>query len=135
MRPKLSRVFFLPNTYFYRSLASPIFLPELYIALHHFCPFFSEGFRRRPAQVLLGRLRLDGRGAAVEEIVREAEQFPAALRDQPMHRLIGIEEARPRHSRDVGGKRGRTRAAVKRVVSVPQGQPLVVVPPGDETDR
>ena len=46
-------------------------------------------------------------GAAVKEIMREAEQFAAALRDQRMHRLVGIEEAPPCHPCDIGGKRGR----------------------------
>src|ERR1700722_15940932 len=44
-----------------------------------------------------------------------------------MHRLIGIEEARPRHAGNLGRKRARTRAAVKRVVPVPQRQPPLVV--------
>ena len=71
----------------------------------------------------------------MKQIMRQPEQFAAALGDQRMHRLIGIEEARPGHRRDVGDKRGRARPAIERVVAVPQWKPLFVVLPGDSANR
>src|SRR5260370_23476317 len=73
---------------------------------------------------------LDSRGAAVKQVVCQAEQLSVAFRDKTMDRFIGVEEARPRHSCRLGSKRGRTGPPVKRIVSVPQREPLVVVLPG-----
>src|ERR1700728_619468 len=67
-----------------------------------------------------------GRGA-MEQVMRQANQAIAVFGDQRMHRLIDIEEARPRHAGDFGCKCAHTRAAVKRVVSIPQRQPPLVV--------
>src|SRR6266404_5856964 len=77
----------------------------------------------------------DGRGAPVEEVVRQAKQFSAALSDKAMYRLICIEEARSGHPRNFIGRRRRAGPPVKRVVSMPQRKPLVVVLPGHKADR
>src|ERR1700737_4839523 len=69
-----------------------------------------------------------------KQIVRQAEQLSAAFRDKPVDRLIGIEEARPCHRRDFRAKSGRAGPPVKRIVSVPQGKPLVVVLSGYKAD-
>src|ERR1700733_1977521 len=54
---------------------------------------------------------------AMEKIMRQSDQPAAAFGDQCMHRLISVEEADPRHLRDLGRQRGLARAAVERVVS------------------
>ena len=78
--------------------------------------------------------RFDGRGAAVEQIVGQAEQLSAALRDKPMDRFIRVEKARPRHPGNVSGKCSCALLPVERVVAVPQRKPLVVVLPGHKAD-
>src|SRR5216684_6338020 len=78
---------------------------------------------------------LDSRGAAVKQVVCQAEQLFAAFRDKTMDRFMGVEEARPRHCCRLGSKRGGTGPSVKRIVSVPQREPLVVVLPGYQADR
>src|SRR5437868_5025874 len=85
-------------------------------------------------QILQVAHRLDRGGAAMKEIMRQSEQLAAALGNQRMHRLIRVEEARPGHRGDVARERGRPRPSVKRIVSVPQRKPSVVVLPRDETD-
>src|SRR6266568_5310513 len=86
-------------------------------------------------QILQIAIGPDCRGAAVEDVVRQAEQLAVALSDQSMHRLICIEEACPGHPRDFRGKRGWTRPPVECVVPLPQGKPLVVVLASYGADR
>src|SRR6185312_1236512 len=64
-------------------------------------------------------LNLDG--AAVKEIVHQTNQFARSLRDQCVHRFVLVEEARPRHLRDLWWKR---RTTVKEVVAFPQRLPF-----------
>src|SRR5690348_9694858 len=63
----------------------------------------------------------------MEQIMRKPEQFAPALGDERMDRLVGIKEARPGHVGNLAGKRGGAMAAVKRVVAVPQRQPVVEI--------
>src|ERR1700741_2220558 len=70
----------------------------------------------------------------MEQIVRKADQSSVVLGDQTMDRFIGVEKAGPRHAGDLGRKRGWTGAAVKRVVAIPQGKPLLEVIRGHEAN-
>ena len=56
--------------------------------------------------------------------MRQAEQPSRVLRDQSMHWLIPIDEARPCHVRNCVWQRGPLSSAVKRVVTVPQDFPF-----------
>src|SRR5207245_408258 len=78
--------------------------------------------------------RSDGDRASVEYVVGEAEELAAALRDESVHRFVGVEETRPGHPRDFWGEGRRAGAAIKRVVAVPQREPLVVVFWNDRAD-
>src|SRR6185437_3887208 len=64
--------------------------------------------------------RADHDGAAMKEIVNQTEKSPVLLGDHRMDRLIGVEEARPRHLGDLGRKG----ALVEAVVALPERRPL-----------
>ena len=59
--------------------------------------------------------RSDHRGIAVKEVVNQTQQPPVLFRDHGMNRLIGVEETRPGHLRDLGGYD----AFVKKVIALP----------------
>src|SRR5436853_379575 len=85
---------------------------------------------------MTGRL-VHSRGAALGAGVLAGESASEQLaidHKAGMHRLIGVEEALPRHPRHLGIERGRARASVEGVVAVPQGKPLFIVPSRDGTD-
>jgi hypothetical protein len=60
----------------------------------------------------------------MKEEVRQTEQLSRVLCDQSLHRLIPIEEARPRHFRNRIRQRGLFFAPVKRIVAVPKQFPF-----------
>ena len=96
-------------------------------------PLPARGFAGEQILQIAGRL--DRRGRAVKQVMRQPEQRAVAFGDQRMHRLVGIEESAAQViARDLGRQRGRARAAVERVVAVPQRKPLLVVPAGDKAD-
>src|SRR5436190_744388 len=70
----------------------------------------------------------------MEQVVGEARDTPAVLGDQGEHRLGRIEESRPGGPRDLLGERGRTLAAVERVIAIPERTPTGVVAGLDGTD-
>src|SRR6185503_4583883 len=78
---------------------------------------------------------LDTRGAAVKEVVAQAEHLAVALRYDAVHRLAGIEETAPCRLRDLVRKRGRAGTLVEGVVFVPERFPGVVVIGFDRPNR
>ena len=87
--------------------------------------------REQVLQVAAGR---DRRGAAVEEVVGQAQQAPVLLGDQGVDRFMGVEEPRPGRGGDRRVEVRLALAAVEGVLAVPQGKPLGVVFAGDRAD-
>src|ERR1700760_1768878 len=89
--------------------------------------FAARRFARE--QILQVTIRLNRDRAAMEQVVRQAKQLAVKLSNQRVHRFIRIEETGPSHLRNFGRESSRSPTPVKRVVSIPQREPLVVILP------
>jgi len=76
----------------------------------------------------------DGRSAAVEDVVGEAEELAVLFGDEGVNGFFGIEETPPGGAGDLGRERCGTGAAVEGVIAVPKAEPLAVVGEGDGAD-
>src|SRR5262249_47064521 len=74
-------------------------------------------------------------GAAVKEIVREADELSFALSHESVDRLALVEEARPGRLGDLRRQRVGARAPVEGVVALPEREPLGAVGRRDRSDR
>ncbi len=70
---------------------------------------------------------LDAGHAAVEQVVRETDQLPVTLRHEREHRLVGLQESSPGGLRDVFRQCRVSKAAIERVVAVPERAPGALV--------
>src|SRR5262249_4344662 len=88
----------------------------------------------RGEEVLQVADRFDHGGAAVEEIVHQANELATAFGDERVDGLVTCEEPRPGAARHLDRKRRRPNALVELVVPVPKREPALVITTLDGTD-
>src|SRR5262249_40182522 len=118
----------------HRSQVGLVSVPVYALRSGGFCPLIDRLDQRAPdslaprglrgEEILQIAARANHDRAAMKYVMNQTEEAFIFLRNQGMHGLIGVKEARPSHPRNIIWQRRRAHTPVKAVIAFPKAFPL-----------